>query len=154
MRIGRSWLAPGALALALLSLALNVYLIAQLRRPERWLAPAVERLVTGWEAEDAVIRYEVRLPPGTPIRADIPVDERFTVRVDTVIQVNTRVRVPFRSPFGTHSVELPIRAPIPLRTQLPLHIRHTFQLRTQTGQEIVVPLEIRLRDLPLDELLR
>jgi hypothetical protein len=51
-------------------------------------------------------------------------------------------------------VNVPVQANVPLRGALPLQIRHTFQLRTQTSSEIVIPLEIRLRDLPLDSLLR
>ncbi|CAN5894114.1 hypothetical protein BH23GEM7_BH23GEM7_17670 [soil metagenome] len=147
-------MAAAALAVALLSLAGNFYLLRQLQRPERWARPALQRLAEQITAEDARIRYEVRLPPGTPLQLDIPVNERFVVQVDTMIPIDTNVRLPIRSPLGNYSVNVPVQANVPLRGALPLQIRHTFQLRTQTSSEIVIPLEIRLRDLPLDSLLR
>lgn len=146
-------LAPVALAVALLSLALNGWLLWQLSHPERWAVPALQRTVRSLAASDAAFRYQVSLPAGTPLQLDIPVNERFTVRVDTVLPINTTVRVPLRLPFGTRWVNVPFRADVPIRTALPLHIRHTFRLRTRTDRRIDIPLEIRARDLPLDSLL-
>lgn len=157
MRLPRSpagRLAGVALLVALASLALNVYLLAQLRRPERWALPAFERTLRELAGSDATLRYRIRLPAGTPIRLDIPVNERFGVRVDTTIPIATQAVLPVRSPLGRYDVRVPVRARVPLRATLPLHIRHTFRLRTRTRDEIVVPLEFRLADLPLDALLR
>lgn len=145
------WIAPAALAVALVSLLMNGVLLWRLRHPERLAAPAVTRLLDRLEAEDARIRYQVRIPVGTPLHFDIPFDQRYSVRVNTVIPIDTRVRVPFRSPLGgTYQVSVPIRTDIPIRTTLPVHLRDTFRLRTATRAEIVAPLEIRVRDLPLD----
>jgi hypothetical protein len=145
------WIAPVALVLALGSLVLNGMLLWRLREPERLAAPVVMRLLDRLEAEDARIRYEVRIPVGTPLHFDIPFDQRYNVRLNTVLPIDTRVRVPFRSPLGgTYQVSVPIRTDIPIRTTLPVHLRDTFRLRTETRAEIVAPLEIRVRDLPLD----
>lgn len=129
------------------SLVLNLYLLAQLRSPERWALPAIERALAPLTGDDGVVSYTVSIPAGTPLNLDLPVNERFSIAVDTVIPINTTVRVPFDTPVGTRSVVVPIRTDIPVRTRLPLHVRHTFQLRTRTTQEISVPLRIRLRDL-------
>ena len=67
------------------------------------------------------------------------------MRADTVLPINTQVRVPLNTPFGTYNVNVPIRANVPVRATLPLHIRHTFRLRTRTTQEISVPVELRVR---------
>ena len=147
MWLGRPWVAPAALALALASLALNGVLLWQLRHPERWVTPVVTSLAGRLGDGSGVIRYEVSIPAGTPLELDIPINERFGVAVDTVIPLNTTVRVPIRGPLGTAYVNVPIRANVPLRTRLPLHIRHTFQLRTRTSQEIRVPVELRLDEL-------
>jgi hypothetical protein len=141
------WVAPAALAIALLSLAGNAVLLWQLRHPERWAAPAAARMLERWLGADTTLRHTVRIPAGTPLRVDIPVNERFAIRVDTVIPINTTVRVPLRGPLGTYNVTLPIRARVPLRTSLPLHVRHTFQLRTRTREEIAIPIQIRLGEL-------
>lgn len=143
----RRLLAPAALALACVSLALNLYLLAQLRSPERWALPAVERALGPLLGDDGVVTYTVSIPAGTPLSLDIPVSERFSIAVDTVIPINTTVRVPFDTPVGRRAVALPIRADIPVRTRLPLDVRHTFRLRTRTTSEIRVPVQIRLSDL-------
>jgi hypothetical protein len=146
------WLAPAALAAALLSLALSGVLLYLLMHPERLLTPALDRVLTRLEAQDATLKYTVRIPAGTPVHFDIPVDERYEVRLNTTLPINTTVNLPIETPFGRRNVSVPVRANIPLRTNVPIHLRDTFRLRTQTQAEIVVPLEIPIRDLPLDEL--
>lgn len=143
----RRFVAPVALGLAGASLALNLYLLAQLRNPERWALPAVERALAPLMGEDGVLTYTVSIPEGTPLSLDVPVRERFAIAVDTVIPINTTVRVPFDTPVGRRAITLPIRTDIPLRTTLPLDVRHTFRLRTRTTSEIQIPVQIRLRDL-------
>lgn len=143
----RSWLAPAALALAVVSICINLFLLHRLRNPESVVAPIVARLTEGLVDPDGVIRREVTLPAGTPISLDIPVDERFSVAVDTVIPLNTTIEVPIRGPLGVARVPIPIRADIPLQTRLPLHIQHNFRIRTATSAPIVIPLQFRVEDL-------
>lgn len=143
-------LAATALLLALLSLGLNLYLVWRVRGAEGAARRTARALVDRLAAEDARLRYQVKLPKGTPIRLDIPVDERLRVNLDTRLPIDTRVRVPIRGPLGTYNASIPIQTTIPIRTQLPLHVRHTFRLRTRTEDELVIPLEVRVRDLPLD----
>lgn len=136
-----------ALGVALLSLGLNFYLIHQLRNPEQLVAPIVADLTRDLIDEDGVINYEVSIPAGTPIAIDLPIDERFNVSVDTVIPLNTTVRVPIHGPLGVANVRVPIRTDIPLHATLPLHIRHQFQLRTATSETITVPIRIQVAEL-------
>jgi len=143
----RQPLALAALGVALLSLLLNLYLIHKLRNPEQFVTPIVADLTRDLVDEEGVISYEVSIPVGTPIAIDLPIDERFTVSVDTVIPLNTTVRVPIRGPLGVANVRVPIRSDIPLRATLPLHIRHRFQLRTATSETITVPIQLRVSDL-------
>jgi hypothetical protein len=146
------WLAPAALAVALLSLALNGVLLWTLRHPERLLAPALNRVVERLKAQDASLKYTVRIPAGTPVHFDIPIDQRYNVRVNTTFPIDTDFSLPVNTPFGSRTVRVPVKANIPIRTNLPIHLRDTFRLRTRTEAEIVVPLEIPIRDLPLDAL--
>lgn len=146
------WLAPAALAVALLSLALNGVLLWTLRNPERMLAPALGRVVDRLKEQGGSIKYTVRIPAGTPVHFDVPINQRYDVRVNTTLPINTTFTLPVNTPFGNRNVRVPVRADIPIRTSLPVHLRDTFRLRTQTEAEIVVPLEIPIRDLPLDAL--
>ena len=145
--MNRRWLAPAALALAAISLCINLVLLHRLRDPESVVAPIVARLAEGLMDDDGVIRHEITLPAGMPISLDIPVDERFAVAVDTVIPLNTTIEVPIRGPLGVARVPIPVRADIPVQSRLPLHIQHTFRIRTSTGDSIVIPLQFRVEDL-------
>lgn len=133
--------AGAALAVALLSLGLAVFLLLRMREAERQVAPLrpiLEEITT----EAGGFRMEVRIPAGTPVELDIPLDETFRIAIDTVISIDTRVTVPLRSPLGNYDIPLPIRADVPVRTVLPLRVREVFRVRTQTPDEIVVPIEI------------
>ncbi len=145
-------IALAALVVAAVALGANLYLLWWLRGAESRAVGTALRALDRLAEEDARVQYRIRLAAGTPLRLDIPVDERLRVDLNTQLPIDTQVRVPFRSPFGTHQVTLPIKTTVPIRTVVPLHIRHTFRLRTQTQDELVVPLEVRIRDLPLDEL--
>ncbi|HSU14656.1 hypothetical protein [Longimicrobium sp.] len=145
-------MAPAALAIALVSLAINGVLLHRLSRPERTLAPALDRVAERLRNSDAAIKYTVRIPAGTPVSFDIPIDQRYVINLRTSLPINTDVRVPFNTPFGNRVVTIPVHASVPLRQDIPVHLVDTFHLRTQTGAEYVVPLEIKLKDLPMDAL--
>ena len=146
------WIAPAALVVALASLGVNLWLIQKLRAPEKVAGPAIERVLRRMAEEDARIRYTIRVPAGTPLHFDVPVDESYTVKLRTQIPIDTEVRVPIRGPLGTATVRVPIKTTIPINRDVPVRIRDTFNLRTETKTEFVVPLELRVRDLPLREL--
>lgn len=148
------WMAPAALALAILSLALNVLLLRELRDPGRLIGPLLDRSLARMVERDVRVAVEVRVPMGTPVHLDIPIDQRYDVKVNASLPINTTIQLPVSTPFGTRSFEVPVRANVPIRTELPVHLRDTFRLRTETRSEIVLPIEIPLRDLPLDELRR
>lgn len=145
--MSRPSIAVAALTLAALSLALNLFLLYQLRNPERLVGPIVEDLTGDLVDENGVIRYDVNIPAGTPLELDLPIDERFSVGVDTVFPLNTTIHVPIQGPLGVARIPIPIRANVPLRTRLPLHIQHTFQLRTATTRPISIPIRLRLEEL-------
>lgn len=144
------WTAPVALAVALLSLLLNGALLWGIRSPERWFGPVLLRTLDRLEADDARLRFEVRVPAGTPLSADVPLDEQLLVRVRTLLPIRTRIRLPIRSPLGSYNVSVPVRADVPIRTELPVRINHTLRLRTATREDLVLPLDVPVRDLPLD----
>jgi hypothetical protein len=148
------WIAPAALAVALLSLALNGFLLYLVRHPERLLAPMLDRVISRMEEQDATLKYTVRIPAGTPVRFDVPIDQSYRLRLNTTVPINTTFQLPINTPFGNRVVRVPVRTTIPIRQDLPIHLRDTFRLRTQTQNELVVPLEVPLRDLPLEELRR
>ena len=150
IRAHAPWIAATALGVAVLSLALNLFLVWRLQQAETGARGAARALVDRLAAEDARIRYQIRIPAHTPVRMDIPVDERVRVKLNTRLPIDTQVRVPLRSPLGTYNVDVPIRTVIPIQTDVPLHIQHTFRLRTRTEDDLVIPMEIRVRDLPLD----
>lgn len=139
-----------ALVLAAASLALNAALLSRLRQPERWAGPAADRVLRRLAEQDARIKYQIRIPAGTPVSFDVPIDEAYTVKLRTSLPIDTQIRVPVRGPLGTANVRVPVKTTIPIRQDIPVQVRDTFRLRTATRTEYVVPLELRVRDLPLD----
>lgn len=137
-----------ALALALLSLVLNGYLLWLLRNPARLAAPALGRALERLSSDTGSIRYTVRVPVGTPLSFDVPVNQRYRVRIDTRLPIDTRVTLPIRSPLGRYDVSVPLKTQLPIRLDLPVRIQDTFRLRTATRAEMRIPVETRLRDLP------
>ncbi|MDQ3557493.1 MAG: hypothetical protein M3409_12080 [Gemmatimonadota bacterium] len=152
MRLSSRRTAWTALAVASVSLVLNAALLWSLRSPERWLAPVLLDALSRLEAEDARLRFEIRVPVGTPLSADVPLDERLSVRLNTELPIDTRIRLPIQSPLGSYTVSVPIRADLPIRTVVPVHIRHTLRLRSTVRQEVVLPIEVPVRSLPLEAL--
>lgn len=147
-----SWTAPLALLLAAVSLGANGVLLYRLRRPERMLAPALERVSAQLAQSNAIIKYTVRIPAGTPVGFDVPIDQGYTIKLRTSLPIHTTVRVPLNTPFGNRSVTIPVNTTIPIRQDVPVRLVDTFHLRTRTRTEYVIPLEIRLKDLPMDAL--
>lgn len=137
------WVAPLALAVAALALAVSASVFLALRSPER----LVERVLTRMADEHGQIAHTVRIPAGTPLSLDIPINERFRIGVDTVLPLRTTVRVPIRGPLGTAYVNVPIRSEVPIRSAIPLEVHHTFRLRTRTTQPIEIPLRFSLKEL-------
>src|SRR6476661_10518891 len=73
-----SWIAPLALLLAAVSLGANGVLLYKLRHPERMLAPALERVSARLGQSNATLRYTVRIPAGTPVGFDVPINQGYT----------------------------------------------------------------------------
>jgi hypothetical protein len=132
-----------ALAVAAAALAVSATVYWTLRHPERLL----DRALGSMADSSGVIVYTVRIPRGTPLNLDIPVNERFRIAVDTVLPINTTGRVPIRGPLGTAHVNVPIRSNVPIHAQVPLEVHHTFRLRTRTTQPIEIPLRFSLKEL-------
>jgi hypothetical protein len=154
MEGAKRWMAPAALAAGLLSLALNGVLLWKLSRPERMLAPMLDRAAAKLGRGDETLRYTVRIPAGTPVHFDVPIDQTYRVKVDTHLPIDTRLVLPIRTPVGRWDVPVPVRTNLPVHLDLPVHLRDTFRLRTATQTELKIPLEVRLRDLPIGALRR
>jgi hypothetical protein len=146
------WIAPVALLLAAVSLGANGVLLWKLRRPEALVGPALDRVAAGLSRSDAAVKYTVRIPAGTAVSFDVPIDQRYVVKLRATLPIHTDVRVPLNTPFGNRVITVPVRSTVPIRQDLPVHLVDTFHLRTRTNAEYVVPLEIKLKDLPLDAL--
>jgi hypothetical protein len=146
--------ARAALAVAAVSIALNGWLLYRVTHAQAAILPAADRALQRMAAEDVKIRYRIRLPAGTPVHFDVPIDKQYTVHLDTQLPIDTKVTLPIRSPLGRWDIAVPVKANVPIRTDLPVHLKDTFRLRTQTQTELVIPLELRVRDLPLDALHR
>jgi hypothetical protein len=141
-------MARAALGVAVVSLALNGWLLYRLSRPERLLMPMLDRAAARLAQGDESLKYRIRIPAGTPVHFDVPIDQTYRLKVDTHLPIDTRVSLPIRTPVGSWNVAVPLKTDLPIHLNLPVHVRDTFRLRTSTRTELTIPLEVRLRDLP------
>jgi hypothetical protein len=142
-------MARAALAVAAVSLAMNGWLLWRLAHPERIVAPMLDRAAARLAEGNDAIRYTVRIPAGMPVHFDIPIDETYRVKVDTHLPIDARLMLPISTPVGRWTVPVPIKTDVPVHLDLPVHLKDTFRLRTATRTEMAIPLEVRLRDLPI-----
>jgi hypothetical protein len=140
------------LLIALVSLGLNFYLLRQLWQVERLAAAAVAHLSR--PDDDDRLRFPVRIPAGTAIGLTVPIDERVIIGIDTILPIRTHAVLPIRSPLGNYDLRVPVLADVPVNLRAPVRIQHTLRLNVTTPDDIVVPIEFRLSDIPLDSLIR
>jgi hypothetical protein len=154
MERANGWMARAALGVAAVSLALNGWLLYRLGRPERLLAPMISRAAEKLAQGDETLKYRIRIPVGTPVHFDVPIDQTYRLKVDTHLPIDTRLILPVRTPVGSWNVGVPLRTDLPIHLDMPVRVRDTFRLRTATQTELTIPLEVRLRDFPLGALRR
>lgn len=154
------------LVLVLLSLALNVVLLAGL-----WTArqAAIEALDAGLEAladlEDETFETSIHVQESIPIdtavdfRRELIVPVHVTAPISDHIYFNETFEVPIDTALLKMTVDVPVSATIPVSLtvpvdgDVPISIDETFPLHTEVELDLTVPVAIPLSDTPIPDYL-
>ncbi|NBD36701.1 MAG: FHA domain-containing protein [Chloroflexi bacterium] len=149
-------LAAAGFTLALISLLLNVVLIAKLGR----VASVGREIVTEMEGafddlNSEGITLDVEISQSIPISVSVPIDEVFNVDVEDNVTIDKVVQTEVTIPVVNRSVliDIPIRATLPLDEIVPVHFQETIRFNEEIPVELSVPIHLDPEALGLGPLM-
>jgi hypothetical protein len=136
--------------LTLLSLTLNIVIIAGLLRGRRLALDTLSdarALVNG--IGDDTFSYTLAVDREIPINASVPFHEEVTIPVNTTVPINTTVVVPVDLGVTTYDVNVPINTVFPVDMEVTVPVSHTVDVVTTVPLKLDVPIEIPIAETPL-----
>jgi hypothetical protein len=88
-----------------------------------------------------------------PVKTDVPLNATIPVTIRQNIPVDVMVTVPVETVFGPIDLDVPIQTNIPVNLQQDIVIDQVFTIDTAVPVYIEVPIDLKVRDTPLSELL-
>lgn len=149
---GCVWLlASLALGLAILSLLLNVALVAVLLQYRSFFTAAIDQAVVSLdEAARSEIEFDFPISQTIDFEGDVPFEQEFDFPVSTDVRVNTTVQVPIDlGPLGQRVIVVPIDATVPVNASVPVRIEQVFHVKTKVPVRTSVPVRLSPRQPPL-----
>ncbi len=173
------FIAPAALVIAILSLALNVFLLTRLNNARGSTLAVLDYTSQRLDSlADASIKQTVRVNQSFSVAGDMPFKQDFivpfsmtipvktTVPINTVIPINTTVNVSVNTPLGPLNVPVPINTTVPVNLQVPVSMTMPVDLKvpvtfSQTVPysmtvpvDVQVPVEIQMRDVGIESVIK
>jgi len=152
-RPGRHRAAWLALAIALASVLLNVFLIIRLSQARD---ATLQLLDEGLQVVDdlAANGLELNIPISQTLRISeslpLKLDLDFPVRAN--FPINTDVNIPIDlGALGSRNVRVPINTTVPVSLSVPVHIDQRFPVNLPLSIQITVPLKLDPREPPLKD---
>jgi hypothetical protein len=152
MWMSRSWDYWALWAVALISLALNLGLIASLLNVRRQAAEAAQSAAASLgRLRTSTLAYTVQVNETVPVQVTVPINERLTVPIDTQLPIDTFVDVPVEVPFiGSRTLSLPIKTVIPVKFETTFPVKLTVPISASVPVALNVPIQIAVADTPFD----
>ena len=149
------WIAPLALIIAIVSLALNALLIIRLNQARVGALDVLDRTsraVVG--LGDYSFQHTVRINQSIAVNGELPLNQEFTVPINTNVPINTTIHTTVQTPLGPVDVPANVNTTIPINLTVPLTISRTIPYSLTVPIDLSVPIEIRLRDVGGDALIQ
>ncbi len=152
MWMSRSWDYWALWAVALVSLALNLGLIASLLQVRRQAAEAAQTAALSLSRlRVSTFAYTFRIEESVPVEVTVPIDKQLTVPIDTRLPIDTFVDVPLEVPFlGARTISLPIKTVIPVKFETSFPVKLTVPISASVPVVLDVPVQIAVADTPFD----
>lgn len=153
MQEKRPWGYYALWALTLVSLALNVAVIAALlavrQQTGQVLAQAAAALKT---IQASSIDATVPVDQEIPVALDVPVKFKVTVPIKNAIPINTNVAVPIDLPLlGTRVINVPINMTVPIDMSVDVPIDQTVPIDSHIPVRFSVPVSVKIADTGLGQ---
>jgi hypothetical protein len=143
------------LAIGLLSLALNGFLIYKLLSVRQSAVDGLDAAIAGLDnLAGQGFQYEYRLDQTVPFKGDIPFKQEFDFPFEGNFPINTTVEVPISLGIGP-PIKIPfkINTTVPIKTSVPVRIDESFHVETEVPLDLTIPISIQPNDPAVRELL-
>ncbi len=149
-------LAAAGFTLALISLVINIVLVAKLSRVAG-VGGEIMAEVGGAVDESLTegITLDIDISQSIPISTSVPIDEKLDVHVKHNVTIDEVVRTEVFIPVANRSVNIniPIRATIPLDLVVPVHVQETIHFNEDIPVDTSVPIHLDPEALGLGPLM-
>ncbi len=141
--------------LASASLIMNALMLRQViiaRDIARQTVSDAEAVIDNLQSQSFV--YTVVIDENLPVRTDVPLDMTIPVIINETIPIATTVTVPVDTVvFGIIPVRVPFSTAIAVNFEQEIVIDETLTIDTIVPVYIEVPIDLKIRDTPLSEML-
>jgi hypothetical protein len=150
--LGCLWaLALGALALAAVSLLINLVLIAALLQARNSVQATLDQAVRELDAvSGAPIRFDLAISQTVDFAGSVPFRQDMVFPFKGEIPISTTLSVPLDlGPLGSRTIDVPVNTTAAVDVQVPVHIDQVIPVKTQVPVRMTVPIEISPNQPPL-----
>lgn len=141
--------------LALVSLAVNVLLVARLLVIRNALTSVVanasrslDNLAGQGISLDFPISQTINFEGDVPIKQDLNFPFKSNFPIDTTVSVPVDL-----GPLGQQVINVPVKTTVPVDVNVPIHVDQTIHVKTEVPIRITVPIRLGPNDPPLKDLL-
>ncbi len=136
--------------LVIISLAINVRLIWELKRARDQAYAAVDQLLTiTGQIGDEKISVPIHVAREFPVKVSVPIEYNARIPVNADVPISTTVVIPFEVMGKTIEFPVPINMNIPVNVEVPVNLSKTFDISTTVPVVFDMNVEVKMSDTPL-----
>jgi hypothetical protein len=135
---------------AIVSLALNLYVINVLMQARKQVAQAASTAATAVsQLSGAAIDTSVPISQTLPVSFTVAYRQTFTVPISVTLPIDTQVQVTLNTPIGDFPITVPVKTTVPinLNPQVPLSL--AVPVSVSVPISFTVPIHLALSDTTL-----
>jgi hypothetical protein len=141
--------------LALVSLAVNVLLVARLLVIRNALTGVIANASRSLDnLAGQGISFDFPISQTINFEGDVPIKQDLNFPFKSNFPIDTTVSVPVDlGPLGQQVINVPVKTTVPVDVNVPIHVDQTIHVKTEVPIRITVPIRLGPNDPPLKDLL-
>ena len=129
----------------ILLLIFNLVLLFALNTARLKMVEALAKVETMLDSlAQEVIVYNFEIDQAVPMKADVPFRRSMDIPVNTVIPIDQELTVPFTTPAGEVTLDVPVKTDFPINTVIPVDFDETITVDSVVQLNTTLPVEIDL----------